>query len=219
MEQIELTAVPRTGRGNGPARRLRQSGQIPAILYGPGSEPRPIAVPARDLEHAFQKGNIRRTIFALHLQNGTGGSHLAVIKELQTHPVTGRFLHVDFYEIDLNRKLRVSIPLLPQGKAKGEELGGMLQIIEREIEVLCLPRQIPERLEVDVTPLGIGETLHVRDLRLPEGVELPPGVNYTVITIVSPKAEAAPAAAATEAEAPAQEAGAAEKAEEPSGAA
>ncbi len=219
MEQIELTAVPRTGRGNGPARRLRQSGQVPAILYGPGCEPRPIAVPARDLEHAFQKGNIRRTIFALHLQNGTAGSHLAVIKELQTHPVTGRFLHVDFYEIDLNRKLRVSIPLVPQGKAKGEELGGMLQIIEREIEVLCLPRQIPERLEVDVTPLGIGETLHVRDLRLPEGVELPPGVNYTVITIVSPKAEAAPAAAAAEGEAPAEEAGATEKAEEPPGAA
>ncbi|MEJ5360233.1 MAG: 50S ribosomal protein L25 [Desulfobacterales bacterium] len=216
MEQIELTAVPRTVRGNGPARRLRQSGQVPAILYGPGSAPRPIAVSARDLEHAFQKGNIGRTIFALNLQNGAGGSHLAVIKELQTHPVTGRFLHVDFYEIDLNRKLRVRIPLVPQGKAKGEELGGMLQIIEREVEVLCLPRQIPDRLEVDVTPLGIGETLHVRDLPLPDGVELPPGVNYTVITIVSPKAEAAPAAPAAEAETPGEEAGAAEKAEEPS---
>jgi len=217
LEQIALTAAPRTGRGNGPARRLRQSGQVPAILYGPGTEPRPIAVPARDLEHAFQKGNIQRTIFALDLQNGAAGSRLAVIKELQTHPVTGRFLHVDFYEIDLSRKLRVRVPLAPRGKAKGEELGGMLQVIEREIEVLCLPREIPERIEVDVSPLGIGETLHVRDLTLPPGVELPPGANYTVITIVSQKAEAAPAAAAAEAGAPEEAAEAAAPAEEKSG--
>ncbi len=216
MEQIALTAAPRTGRGNGPARRLRQSGQVPAILYGPGTEPHPIAVPAQDLERAFQKGNIQRTIFALDLQNGPSGSRLAVIKELQTHPVTGRLLHVDFYEIDLSRKLRVRIPLVPRGKAKGEELGGMLQIIEREIEVFCLPGEIPERIEVDVSPLGVGETLHVRDLALPPGVELPAGANYTVITIVSQKAEAAPAAAA-EAAAPEEAAGEGAAAEEKTG--
>ena len=109
------------------------------------------------------------------------------------------------------------VPLAPRGKAKGEELGGMLQVIEREIEVLCLPREIPERIEVDVSPLGIGETLHVRDLTLPPGVELPPGANYTVITIVSQKAEAAPAAAAAEAGAPEEAAEAAAPAEEKSG--
>jgi large subunit ribosomal protein L25 len=169
-----------------------------------------LAVNVRDLEGAVQKGNIRRTIFSLSIQNGSTVSKPAVIKELQRHPVTGKFLHVDFYEIDMDRKLRVMVPVVPKGKAKGEELGGMLQIIEREIEVLCMPHEIPESLEVDVTELGIGSTLHVRDISLPGGVELPPGENYTVVTLVSQKAEAVPGAFPAEA----VEAEAAETAEE-----
>jgi large subunit ribosomal protein L25 len=175
-----------------------------------------LAVNLREFEQAVQKGNIRRTIFSLNIQNGVALTKPAVIKELQTHPVSGRFLHVDFYEIDMNRKLRVRVPIVPKGKAKGEEFGGMMQIIEREIEVLCLPQEIPEALELDVVELGIGDALHVKDIPLPAGVELPSGVNYTVVTVVSQKAEAAPVAAeaegaeaaegekATEAEAPAE---------------
>jgi large subunit ribosomal protein L25 len=168
---------------------------VPAVLYGPGAETKHLAVNIRELEHAVQKGNIRRTIFSLNIQNGGSANTLTVIKELQTHPVTGQFLHVDFYEIDMNRKLRVRVPLVPRGKSKGEEFGGLLQIIEREIEVLCLPREIPESLELDVSELGMGAALHVKDIALPAGVELPPGENYTVVTVVSPKAEAAPTAA------------------------
>jgi large subunit ribosomal protein L25 len=155
-------------------------------------------VNVREFERAVQKGNIRRTIFSLSIQNGATLTKPAVIKELQTHPVSGRFLHADFYEIDMNRKLRVMVPVVTKGKAKGEEFGGMLQIIEREIEVLCLPQEMPDALELDVTELGIGDTLHVNDMALPAGVELPPGVNYTVVTVVSQKAEAAPAAAEAE---------------------
>jgi large subunit ribosomal protein L25 len=91
------------------------------------------------------------------------------------------------------------VPILPKGKAKGEEFGGMMQIIEREIEVLCLPSAIPDALELDVAELGIGDALHVKDITLPAGVELPPGVNYTVVTVVSPKAEAAPTVGEAEA--------------------
>jgi large subunit ribosomal protein L25 len=200
LKQVELSATARDTRGNGPARRLRQAGQVPAVLYGPGAETKQIAVQVRDLEHAVQKGNIRRTIFSLTLQNGGSATTLAVIKELQMHPVTGQFLHVDFYEIDMNRKLRVMVPLIPRGKSKGEEFGGMLQIIEREIEVFCLPREIPESLDLDVSELAMGAALHVKDIALPPGVELPPGENYTVVTVVSPKAEAAPAAAPVEGE-------------------
>ncbi len=199
MKQHELNATIRTTRGNGPARSLRREGMMPAVLYGPQTPPVLLAVNVRDFEHAVQKGNIRRTIFSLSIPNGGTSAKPAVIKELQRHPVTGRFLHVDFYEIDMNRKLRVMVPIVPKGKAKGEELGGMMQIIEREIEVFCLPREIPESLELDVSDLGIGDALHVKDIALPSGVELPPGVNYTVVTVVSPKAEAAPAAAEAEA--------------------
>jgi large subunit ribosomal protein L25 len=172
---------------------------FPAILYGPGTQPILLTVNVREFEHAVQKGNIRRTIFALNIQNGATLTKPAVIKELQRHPVSGRFLHVDFYEIDMRRKLRVMVPIMPKGKAKGEEFGGMMQIIEREIEVFCLPGEIPDALELDVADLGIGDALHVRDIALPAGVELPAGVNYTVVTVVSQKAEAAPTAGEAEA--------------------
>jgi large subunit ribosomal protein L25 len=112
------------------------------------------------------------------------------------------------------------VPVVPKGKAKGEEIGGMLQIVEREIAVLCLPQEIPDGLELDVSGLGIGDALHVKDIALPGGVELPPGENYTVLTVVSPKAEAVPVPVPVEgeeaeaAEAPAQAEGEAEKAAE-----
>ncbi len=199
MEQLELNATVRTGVGNGPARRLRQQGLIPAVLYGRAVAPVMLTVNGRDFERAVQKGSVRRTIVSLNLQNGAGTARTAIIKELQRHPVNGQFLHVDFYEIAMDRKLKVMVPVVTKGKAKGEEFGGMLQIIEREIEVLCLPREIPGQIEVDVTELGVGDTLHVNDIALPAGVERAPGDNYTVLTVVSQKAEAAPAAAEAEA--------------------
>jgi large subunit ribosomal protein L25 len=198
LEQLELNTTIRTTVGNGPARRLRQQGLIPAVLYGPATAPVMLAVNGRDFEHAVKRGNVRRTIFALRLQESGSAAKTAIIKELQQHPVNGQFLHVDFYEIAMDRKLRVKVPVVIKGKAKGEEFGGMLQIIEREIEVLCLPREIPDALDVDVTELGVGDTLHVNEITLPAGVELPPGDNYTVFTVVSQKAEALPAEAAAE---------------------
>ena len=200
MKQLELNATIRKTKGNGPARSLRREGRFPAVLYGPGTQPVMLSVNVRDFEQVVQKGNIRRTIFSLSIQNGSTVTKPAVIKELQTHPVSGQFLHVDFYEIDMNRKLRVMVPVVPKGKTKGEEFGGMLQIIEREIAVFCLPQEIPDSLEIDVSELGVGDALHVKDIALPGGVELPPGENYTVVTVVSPKAEAAPVAVLVEGE-------------------
>jgi len=200
VKQLELNATIRKTKGNGPARSLRREGRFPGVLYGPGTQPVMLSVNVRDFEHVVQEGNIRRTIFSLSIQNGSTVTKPAVIKELQTHPVSGQFLHVDFYEIDMNRKLRVMVPLVPKGKAKGEEFGGMLQIIEREIAVFCLPQEIPDSLEIDVSELGVGDALHVKDIALPGGVELPPGENYTVVTVISPKAEAAPVAVPVEGE-------------------
>jgi large subunit ribosomal protein L25 len=200
LKQLELNATIRKTKGNGPARSLRREGRFPAVLYGPGTQPVMLSVNVRDFEQVVQKGNIRRTIFSLSIQNGSTVTKPAVIKELQTHPVSGQFLHVDFYEIDMNRKLRVMVPVVPKGKTKGEEFGGMLQIIEREIAVFCLPQEIPDSLEIDVSELGVGDALHVKDIALPGGVELPPGENYTVVTVISPKAEAAPVAVPAEGE-------------------
>jgi large subunit ribosomal protein L25 len=190
LEQFEIKAKIRKSVGNGPARVLRREGKIPAVLYGPKTVPISLSVEIQDLEQITKQSNIARAILNLVIQNGTDLTKPAMIKELQTHPVSGKFLHVDFYEIDMSRKIRVKVPVVVKGKAKGVELGGFLQIIRRDVDVLCLPSQIPPSIEVDVTDLDIGDSFHVREIQ-PEGdVEIPADVDYTIITVLSPKIEA-----------------------------
>jgi large subunit ribosomal protein L25 len=98
-------------------------------------------------------------------------------------------LHIDFYEVAMDRKIRINVPVVPIGKAKGVELGGILQVIRRELEVLCLPTNIPASFEVDITELDVGDSVHVEDIPHGEDVEIPADVNFTVITVVSPKVE------------------------------
>jgi large subunit ribosomal protein L25 len=112
-----------------------------------------------------------------------------MIKELQSHPVSGSFLHIDFYEIDLQRKINVMIPVVTKGVCKGVEVGGLLQIIRREVEVLCMPGDIPESIEIDITDLDIGDSVHVEEIPLGENVEIVSDMNFTLLTVVSPKIE------------------------------
>jgi large subunit ribosomal protein L25 len=113
------------------------------------------------------------------------GEHKALLKELQRHPVGGQYLHADFYEVAMDRKIRVRVPVTTRGKAQGVEMGGMLQIIRRELEVLCLPDDIPENIEIDITELDMGESVHVEDIPLEGDVEIPHEVNFTILTILS----------------------------------
>jgi large subunit ribosomal protein L25 len=112
-----------------------------------------------------------------------------MVKELQTHPVSRDFLHVDFYEIAMDRKIRVKVPIVTTGMAKGVELGGVLQIIRREIEVLCLPFEVPESFEIDVADLDIGDSIHVRDISQEGEIEFLEDENFTVVTLLIPKIE------------------------------
>jgi large subunit ribosomal protein L25 len=112
-----------------------------------------------------------------------------MIKELQTNPVSGAFLHIDFYEIDMQRKINVSVPVVTRGKSAGVEEGGLLQIVRREIELFCLPTAIPESIEVDISELTIGDSIHIREITLPGDVELPEDIDFTVITVLAPKVE------------------------------
>ena len=133
MEQFEIHATVRRTRGNSPARVLRRSGQMPAVLYGPKTEPVLLSVNVKEFEQILKKGNIGSIILNLVIQNGKKVTKPAMIKELQSHPVSGNFLHVDFYEIDMQRKIYVMIPIIAKGKAKGVENGGLLQIVRREL--------------------------------------------------------------------------------------
>ena len=189
MELIELKANIRNFIGKSQARALRCAEKIPAVLYGPGTEPVLLSVSVKDLEKALKKSTASQVVLNLTIHNGKNNSRTAMIKELQIHPVSRNYQHIDFYEISMDRKIRVKVPVVAKGKSRGVEEGGILQIIRRELEILCLPTKIPETIEIDITDLDIGDSIHVKEIPLQDNVEIPADVNFTVITIVSPKAE------------------------------
>lgn len=112
-----------------------------------------------------------------------------MVKELQTHPLSGHFIHIDFYEIDMKRQINVMVPIITKGHPVGVENGGMLNIVRRELELLCLPGDIPEAIEIDVTDLDIGDSIHIEDIPLGENIEISADVNFTVVTVLTPKVE------------------------------
>jgi large subunit ribosomal protein L25 len=189
LEQIYLEAQVRKTTGNGPARVLRRDGRIPAILYGPKTDPIMLSIDNKEFEQITKKSSIGSVLLKLEIKNGQTGARSAMVKELQTHPVTGQFLHVDFYEVELTRKINAMVPVTITGKSQGVEDGGILQIVRRELEVFCLPTAIPEAIEVDISELEIGGSIHVNEIVLPGDVELPEDVDFTVITVLAPKVE------------------------------
>lgn len=192
MKKIQLKANIRKTTGNGPARSLRREGHLPAVFYGPGAEPVLLSIDTADFDQIIKSGNPYQVLIDLTIDNGKSTTKPAMIKELQTHPISREFLHVDFYEIDMKRKINVNVPVVTTGKAAGVELGGILQIIRRELEVSCLPGAIPESIEIDITELNIGDSVHVQEVPLEGDVEIPADVNFTVLTVVSPKVEEEP---------------------------
>jgi len=186
LDSIELKAKPREGKGNGPARVLRSQGRIPAVLYGPGREAAKLSVDTTDFEKLLKQGSVGRLLFNLAIEGDKPCP--VMIKELQQKAVSEEFLHIDFYEVDMNRKISATVPVTVSGKSVGVEMGGILQIIRRELEVTCLPNAIPEVIDIDITELNVGESVHVQEIPLGEGLEFPADVNFTVVTIGSPKA-------------------------------
>ena len=186
MNNIELKAETRTTTGNSPARALRRAGRIPAILYGPGAESVMLSVDTTEMENIIKEGNVGRSIFDIAVDGGKT-ARAAMIKEMQTDPISRDILHIDFYEVKMDRKVKVMVPVIATGKSVGVELGGMLQIVRRELEVLCLPNAIPQEVTIDITDLDIGNSVHVEDIALEGDVEVPHDVNFTVLTVLSPK--------------------------------
>jgi len=189
LEQLQLAATLRETTGNGPARVLRRSGRIPAVLYGPETDALMLSVNIHEFELILKNHNINQMVLNLVVQNGESSTRPVMIKELQAHPVSRKLIHVDFYEISMTRKIWVNVPVVVEGKSIGEERGGIVQVVRRELEVLCLPGEIPESIVLDISSLDIGDAIHVEEVRLPEGVEISADTNFTVVTVTSPKAE------------------------------
>ena len=192
MEQLDLKAQVRKSAGKGTARSLRREGRIPAVLYGPKTDSIMLSIDTKEFEQIVKNANIGSVLLNLQIQNGQDSNRPAMIKELQTHPLSGAFLHIDFYEIDMQRKITVSVPVVTRGISAGVEEGGLLQIVRREIELFCLPTAIPESIEVDITDLTIGDSIHISEITLPSEVELPEDIDFTVVTVLAPKVEEEP---------------------------
>jgi large subunit ribosomal protein L25 len=195
MAEIVVNAQSRMDRGKGAARRLRASGLIPAVVYGGTTEVRSVSVDPKTLLKVIRSESGRNTI--LNIDFGDGTKAPAILKSWQLDPVNERFIHADFYRIKMDVAIKVKVPIVPKGEARGVKVdGGILEIILRELEVECLPGDIPERVEVDVTDLGIHGAVRVSDLPVNERVKILDSAEQIIVHVVSVKEEAAPVAAA-----------------------
>ena len=189
---ITLTAVARDTRGKNEARRLRVSGFTPAVLYGAGKDSLALAVSPKEVRKILRTGH--NTIFDLAIQDGESSPVMLVA--WQNDPVKESLLHVDLKRIDLSKRIVVKVPVHTVGEAKGVKLqGGLFEIVTREVEIECLPTDIPEEFTLDVSELMIGQNLRTSDIQLPEGVKLLSAADQVIAHVVSVKAEAEPAAA------------------------
>ncbi len=188
MEIMNLKASQRDAVGNGPSRVLRRDGKVPAILYGPKTEPIKLAIDKLNLDPIFKSGAVAQKLLKLEIE-GVDGARNVMIKEMQKHPVSRNLLHLDLYEVTMDNKIKVMVPVVVTGKSAGVEMGGMLQIIRRELEVFSLPDRIPENVTIDITDLDIGDSFHVEDLQLEGDIEISAEVNFTILTILATKAE------------------------------
>lgn len=189
MEIFDLKVTQRNTFGKGSARTLRREGLVPAILYGPKRDSLPLTVSPLDLDKIYKTSGSEQVIFNLVIENGGTLNVTAMVKEVQAAPVTQQYLHIDFYEISLDEKIVVGILVEVTGKSKGVERGGFLNIVRHELEVSCLPTDMPEKIQVDITDLDIGDAIHVEDLALIDKVEILADKGLTVLTVVAPTVE------------------------------
>jgi len=216
VSETALVVEAREGVGKGAARKLRAAGKIPAILYGRGRDSLPIALDPRALERILRAGGANTLLDLTVEGHPEVKDTVALVKQLQRDPLRGTIVHADLYAVDLARAVQVEVPVHLVGKARGLDFGGILEHTLREVVLECLPRSIPDAIEVDVTHLGVGDVIHVRELVLPEGVKMVTDGDLAVVAVAVPQAEATAeeaAAAAEGAAAPAAAEAGAKKAE------
>jgi len=183
---VSLAANPRTTTGKGAARQARFHGKVPAVIYGHGRETQPLEVEAKALEKALTGVEPASTIIELSVD---GKKTKTLIREIQRHPIRPDIIHVDFYEINAEEKVKLKVHVHLVGNPDGvRNAGGVLDQVTREVEIEVMPENIPDRVELDVTALKIGDSLHVRELNIPNATILTLA-DLTIATVVPPRAE------------------------------
>lgn len=188
MAKSVLNVEPRVRIGKGGSRKVRADGLVPAVVYGKGVENLNLRVDPKALQQAVATEAGWNTLITLK-GDGPFDGKVVILKDAQIDAIRRDMMHVDFHAIDLSQKISVMVPVHPLGKSKGEKEGGTLQLVRHELEVYCLPTDIPPAIEIDVAELEIGDVVHIDEVALPEGVESQHDVNFTVLTVVGRMAE------------------------------
>jgi large subunit ribosomal protein L25 len=183
MAEYQLKADPREGAGKGVARKVRASGRVPAVLYGPDLEPVRLSVDARDLWHALHTDAGVNVLVNLQID---GDTHLTMPREVQRDIVRGTLLHVDFLRIRRDVAIQVDVPIHLTGESVGVKEGGVVEHHLWELKIECLPTDVPESVEADITELNVGDSLHVSDIAVPQGATLLTAEDETVVSVVPP---------------------------------
>ena len=198
-KQVKLRAEPRANVGRSAVRKLKARGIIPAIIYGGKDKPQPLQVTARDIDALMSHASGENVLVELEIA-GEKSSRSALVQEVQHSPVSGDIRHVDFHAISMDEKIQAEIPLEPIGIANGvKNFGGLLEQSLRALTIECLPRDLPDRITVDISALNIGDSIHVRDIRLPSGVTAKVQPDLTAFSVLAPVIEEEPVVAEAEA--------------------
>ena len=188
MELIELNAKARETKGKGAARKLRDTKAIPAIVYGAKTDPMMISLDTVEFVKIIRDNGNTGLFFDLKIEGGAKKS--VMLKEVQMDAFGLEYLHVDLQEVNMDNTVSVTVPVETSGVCPGvKNGGGMIQIIRRELEIVCKPKDMPESVVLDVSELNVGDSIHVEDIDLGESVEIPHEVNFTVIAIAAPTAD------------------------------
>jgi large subunit ribosomal protein L25 len=187
MAHPVIAARIRKEKGKGAARRLRKNNQIPAVFYGPKTDPVMLVVDYPELKGIMKRGSGENIILDLQVQSDGGTeTRMAMLKDLLMDPVTDAYIHADFYEISMDKKITVGIPIRLINTPVGAADGGILQHIKRELTISCMPDRLIDYLDVDVSGLDIGDSLHVRDIKLPEGISSTEEDDMTIAVVAAP---------------------------------
>lgn len=188
MAKSELKVIPRDTAGKGAARSLRREGLVPAVVYGTGMDTCSVTVDPKALNKAVSTEAGWNTLITLK-GDGPFDGKVVLLKDVQIDPIKRDVVHADFNAIDMKKKIYVMVPVHAHGTPKGVIEGGTLSVVRHELEVYCLPTKIPKSIDLDVSDMEIGDVVHVEDLDVAEGVEIPHEVNFTILTVVGMMAE------------------------------
>ena len=187
MELIELSVAKRESTGKGAARKLRADNAIPGIVYGAKIEPVKVSIDVNTFDKVIRENGTTGLFFDLKVEGEGETGRMVMLKEIQMDPFGLRYQHIDFHEIDMDATVSIVVPVEVQGISAGVKEGGMVQIIRRDLEVICKPKDTPESIKLDISELEIGDSIHVADIDLGAEIEIPFDTNFTVVTIVPPE--------------------------------